>query len=119
MPRVPVHSVDDAPSDSRSVLSDLQARYGKVLNIHGEIAHSPALLSAYAAFNQALADQGSLDGRTREAIALAVGAANSCNYYQSAHTLGGKAAGLSAEQTVAIRAGQVDFAAGWRRVTGS
>ncbi|MDJ0382148.1 carboxymuconolactone decarboxylase family protein [Streptomyces sp. G-G2] len=40
---------------------------------------------------------------------MAVGAVDHCDYCQSAHTLSAKAAGLSEEQTVAIRLGEVDF----------
>ena len=109
MPRIPVHSVDSAPGESRDALKKLEAQFGKVLNIHGEMAHSPAVLHAYVALQQVLADQGTFDGATRETIALAVANVNECDYCQAAHTAGGKAAGLSADQMVAIRAGNVDF----------
>ncbi|MQA06728.1 MAG: carboxymuconolactone decarboxylase family protein, partial [Streptosporangiales bacterium] len=41
---------------------------------------------------------------TREAIALAVGAVDGCDYCQAAHTAAGLRAGLSEDQTKAIRA---------------
>jgi AhpD family alkylhydroperoxidase len=74
-----------------------------------EMAHSPAVLQAYLAIQQAIADEGTFDAATREAIALAVANADECSYCQAAHTAGGKAAGLSEEQMVAVRAGRVDF----------
>jgi hypothetical protein len=45
MPRLPVHSVETAPVTSRDALKHLEGRYGRVLNIHGEMAHSPAVLT--------------------------------------------------------------------------
>ena len=109
MARIPVHTTESAPEQSRDELKALEAKFGKVINIHGEMAHSPVVLQSYIAIQQVIADYGSFDARTREAIALAVGNADECNYCQAAHTGGGKAAGLSNEEMIAIRRGGVDF----------
>lgn len=109
MPRIPVHTVDDAPDSSRDALRQLESKYGKVLNIHGEMAHAPAVLHSYVALQEVIAEHATLDGRTREAIALAVGNQDNCSYCQAAHTGGGKAAGLSDDQMVAIRRGEAGF----------
>ncbi len=108
MTRIPVHTVDSAPEGSRDTLKALEAKFGKVLNIHGAMAHSPAVLETYAAVQRVLRDTGTFDGRTREAIALAVAAVDQCSYCQAAHTAGGKAAGLTEQETIDIRRGQVD-----------
>ncbi len=108
MTRIPVHSVDSAPEGSRDALKALEAKFGKVLNIHGAMAHSPAVLETYAAIQRVLQDTGTFDGRTREAIALAVANVDECTYCQAAHTAGGKSAGLSEQETIDIRRGQVD-----------
>ncbi|WP_435111962.1 carboxymuconolactone decarboxylase family protein [Nocardiopsis synnemataformans] len=108
MPRITVHTVEDAPAEAREGLRSLAAQMGKVLNIHGEMAHSPVVLAAYQGIQQAIADHGTFDARTREAIALAVGAANECAYCQSAHTAAGRAAGWSEQETVQIRSGRID-----------
>jgi uncharacterized peroxidase-related enzyme len=108
MPRIPVHTTDNAPAASGETLRHLEKRFGKVLNIHGGMAHSPVVLETYAAINAAIAEHSTLDAPTREAIALAVGAVDDCTYCQSAHTMSAKAAGLTEEQTVAIRRGDAD-----------
>jgi AhpD family alkylhydroperoxidase len=108
MTRIPVHTVDSAPEGSRDALKKLEATSGKVLNIHGAMAHSPAVLETYVAIQQVLQDAGTFDARTREAIALAVAAVDDCSYCQAAHTAGGKAAGLSEQETVDIRGGRVE-----------
>ncbi len=105
MARVPVHTVESAPEHSRDALKALQAQFGKVLNIHGEMAHAPVVLQAYVALQQVISDYGTFDAATREAVALVVGNVDRCGYCQSAHTLAAKRAGLSEQQTVAIRAG--------------
>lgn len=105
MPRIPVHTIDDAPADSVAALQKIAKQTGKVLNIHAEMAHSPVVMAAYAGIADAIAQHGSFDARTREAIALAVGAVNSCHYCQSAHTISATRAGLTQEQSLAIRSG--------------
>jgi AhpD family alkylhydroperoxidase len=108
MPRIPVHTVDDAPAASEETLRILEKRFGKVLNIHGGMAHSPLVLQTYAAIQAAIAEHSTFDARTREAIALAVGAVDHCDYCQSAHTMAAKKAGYTEEETVAIRRGDAD-----------
>ncbi len=73
MPRVPVHDLDSAPKASRDLLAALKERYGKVLNIYGEMAHAPVVLAAYTGIQAAIAEHGSFDARTREAIAARFG----------------------------------------------
>jgi AhpD family alkylhydroperoxidase len=105
MTRIPVHTVANAPADSLGPLKALEAKFGKVLNIHGAMAHAPVVLQGYAALQGVLADYGTFDARTREAIALVVANVDRCSYWQAVHTGGAKAAGLTTEQTVAIRDG--------------
>ncbi len=90
-------------------LGALAGQFGKVLNIHGAMAHSPVVLQTYVAFQRVIGEYGTFDARVREAIALVVGNVDECSYCQSAHTMGAKAPGLSEAQTIAIRRGQVDF----------
>ena len=72
MPRIPVHSVADTPEQSRDELKALETKFGKVLNIHGEMAHSPVVLQGYVALQRVIGDYGTFDAATREAIALVV-----------------------------------------------
>ena len=109
MPRIPVHTLDSVPEASRDELKALDAKYGKVLNIHAEMAHAPVVLQAFIALQQAIADHGTFDARTREAIALAVAVVDGCSYCEAAHTGGGKAAGLADDEMVAIRRDAVEF----------
>ncbi len=108
MPRIPVHTTDTAPHASREALAKLESKYGKVLNIHGEMAHSPAVLHAYVALQDVLREHATIDAKTREAIALAVGNEDNCDYCQAAHTGGGKAVGLEDDEMLAVRRGKVE-----------
>jgi hypothetical protein len=66
MPRLPVHTLDSAPGNSRDQLKALEAKFGKVLNIHGEMSHSPVVLQSYVALQSVIADYGSFEAPTRE-----------------------------------------------------
>ena len=105
MPRVPVHTVESAPADSRETLDALSKKVGKVLNIHGQMAHAPALLKMYATIEQLLSEESSLEQRERTAIHLTVANVNGCDYCQAAYTGTARAAGHTVEDTKAIRRG--------------
>lgn len=105
MPRVPVHTVADAPAESQETLEALGRQVGKVINIFAEMAHAPALLKMYATTEQLLREESSLDEATRQAIHLAVAHTNDCAYCQAAYTGAAKAAGHSEAATMDIRRG--------------
>ena len=105
MARIPLHSVDDAPEASREALSRLARRFGKVMNIHGEMAHSPAVLNGYLAIQDVIRHHGTFDAQTREAIAIAIGAIDQCGHCQAAHTAGARGAGLPDGDILAARSG--------------
>lgn len=107
MPRVPVHTLDDAPAASRATLGSLAQRVGTVINIFGEMAHAPALLETYASVERTLRERSSLGEPVRQAIHLTVAAVNGCDYCQAAYTGAAKAAGHPEGDTVAIRRGEL------------
>ena len=80
---------------------------GKHLNIFKGMANSPAALDAYLALSGALA-KGELSEKEREVVQLAVGQENACDYCMAAHTMIGKNAGLSEQQTIGARRGKID-----------
>lgn len=75
-------------------------------NIFRGMSNSPGALGAYTALSGAL-KQGTLSQAEIEAIQLAVGQANGCEYCVSAHTVIGKGAGLSEQQTIEARRGKM------------
>lgn len=109
MPRIPVHTVDSAPPAMRPILRTLRNRHGKILNLTGELAHSPAALTMLAAMEEALTVHTTFNVKTREAVSLAVSAANDSTYCQSAHTVAAQAVGWSSDEILIIRSGTVEF----------
>jgi uncharacterized peroxidase-related enzyme len=97
MTRIAPVSNENASEQSQALLDGVQKKLGMTPNLMRTFAHSAATLDAYLKLSDALS-KGSLNGKTREKIALAVGQENSCQYCLSAHSAIGKMVGLSADE---------------------
>lgn len=105
MPRLTVVNPDEATGKTKDLLDAAKKKMGKVPNILKGMANSPGALGAYLGLSEALT-HSVLDGKTREAIALALGEKNGCHYCVAAHTVVAKMQGLSREETLAARRGE-------------
>lgn len=85
MARLTQISDNDASPAAAELFGAIKAKVGAVPNLYRVMANEPAVLSAALGFNDALG-KGSFDQKTREAIALAVAGANTCDYCASAHS---------------------------------
>jgi uncharacterized peroxidase-related enzyme len=94
MSRIAAIDPSIASAAAKPLLDGVQKGMGMAPNTFRVAAQSPAALEALVSLFGATG-KGSLDARTREAIALAVSEANGCDYCLSAHTAIGKRAGLS------------------------
>lgn len=104
MPRIKPIDPAKAEPKAKEVLDGVHKKLGRHPNIFLTLAHSPAVIQAYAQFSGAMATS-SLDGKLREQLALAVGQANNCDYCLAAHTAIGTSLGLSQDDTLAARRG--------------
>ena len=52
MSRIPSHTVEDAPEASRALLQEIIqfSPTGRPLNMHAQMAHSPAVLEVFTAY---------------------------------------------------------------------
>lgn len=104
MARIEPTTIDNAPEGSKPVLENIKSKFGKVPNIFGTLASSPAALKSLMGIFGAL-EGGDLSGVPHEAIALYVGQKNGCKYCTAAHTAKAKMAGASAEDAIGFRKG--------------
>jgi len=83
--RIYRHTIADAPEASRPLLEGILpfSPTGKLLNMHAQMAHSPAVLAAYAAIRQATVTYGTLDPRIRSALMLSTAAVSHSAYAQT------------------------------------
>ena len=85
MSRITSHTIDDAPEASRPLLQGVVqfSPTGRPLNLHAQMAHSPAVLDAYASIRKATATHGTLDPAIRSALMLATAAVAHSDYAES------------------------------------
>ena len=76
MSRIPTHTVEDAPAASRPLLQKIveATPMGRPANLHAQMAHSPAVLTAYTSLRAALAEHTTFDPKVGAALTLAAAA---------------------------------------------
>jgi uncharacterized peroxidase-related enzyme len=97
MTRINPLTIENASPESAEILAGVKNKVGMVPNLYGAIAHSPAALSAYLGFSQAIGES-KISPALREQLALTSAGVNSCDYCSSAHTLMGKGAGVDSDE---------------------
>ncbi|OGA14330.1 MAG: hypothetical protein A3H32_04890 [Betaproteobacteria bacterium RIFCSPLOWO2_02_FULL_63_19] len=106
MPRLNAVTTEQANGRVRELYDGLRKAIGAVPNIYQGVANSPAALDVLLGMGAKLRE-GGLNGAETEAIKLVVAQTYGCNYCLAAHTLVGRKAGLSVEDTLAIRRGAI------------
>ena len=87
-----------------------EASGGRLLALHSDLARSPAALAAYLGLRRAGGDYGSLQPAVVAAVMLTTGAVDGGAYSQAIATQLAMRAGMSLQETIAVRAGDVDDA---------
>jgi uncharacterized peroxidase-related enzyme len=82
---------------AKEVLELAKKRFGMVPNITKVMANNPFILKGWMEFNQYI-EQGTLDPKLRELIAIVVSELNGCEYCLAAHTAIGKTLGLKEKE---------------------
>jgi alkylhydroperoxidase family enzyme len=108
MTRIPNHSIEDAPEASRSLLAEMVqfSPTGRLLNLHAQMAHSPAVLEAYVSIRRATARLGTLDEPIRSALMLAAAVHDGSEYALAIVSALARRSGWQPEQVEALRAGK-------------
>src|SRR5262252_4554712 len=108
MTRIPSHSVADAPEASRALFEEMIqfSPTGRPLNMHAQMAHAPAVLTAYVSIRRATAQLGTLDPPLRSALMLAAATADGSEYAQAVISTLALRAGWSQDDVQALRAGR-------------
>lgn len=104
MPRLNVVTPQQATGRLKELYSAIQRAAGGVPNIYQGVGNSAAALEGVLHIGEVLG-KGQLTAAEIEAIKLAVSQAYGCNYCLAAHSLLGKKAGLTEEETIGIRRG--------------
>jgi hypothetical protein len=107
MNRIPAHTVEDAPAASRPLLQWIaqSSPTGRPLNVHAQMAHSPAVLAAYTSLRAVIAEHGTLDPKVSWALNLATAATVGNGYMIGIASRFARMNGWTEAQTTALRTG--------------
>ena len=107
MSRIPSHSVADAPEAARPILQKIAqaSPSGRPLNLHAQMAHSPAVLAGYASLRGLIAEHGALEPKVSWALNVATAAAVGNGYMIGIATRFARMNGWTEEQIFALRSG--------------
>lgn len=85
MSRFTIHTHETAPEDARPALDKAEANYGRVPNLIGGLAESPAAAEAYLSLSE-LAGKTSFTPTERHVVWFTLNAYHECTYCMAAHT---------------------------------
>ena len=107
MSRFPSHTVEGAPEASRPLLQKIaqSSPTGRPLNVHAQMANSPAVLSGYASLRAVTAEHRTLDPKVSWALNLATAAAIDNDYMIGIASRFARMNGWTDAQIAALRKG--------------
>ncbi|MBV8398927.1 MAG: carboxymuconolactone decarboxylase family protein [Acetobacteraceae bacterium] len=105
MARFPVHTIDSAPEASRSVLRDVQARFGMIPNLAAAMATSPVLIQSFLGIFDKV-HGGNFTEQQIQTVLLTDAVTNGSAWAVAFHTALGLQAGLDLAYVEAMRAGR-------------
>ncbi len=107
MSRIASHTLEDAPAASRPLLQHLiqASPTGRFLNLHAQMAHSPAVLAGYTSLRAAISEHGSFDPKVGAALTVATAATVGNGYMLGIAGRLAQMHGWTEEQVNALRAG--------------
>jgi hypothetical protein len=107
MSRIPTHTIENAPAASRPLLQEIvQATpMGRPANLHAQMAHSPAVLTAYTSLRAVLAEHTAFDPKAGAALTLAAAAGVGNSYMTRIASRLAQMNGWTEQQVTALTTG--------------
>lgn len=107
MIRIPNHTVESAPDGSRALLQSIaqSSPTGHPLNVHAQMANSPAVLAAYISLRAVIAEHGTLDPKVSWALNLATAGTVGNDYMIGIASRFARINGWTEAQIAALRTG--------------
>lgn len=107
MSRIPSHTMEDAPAASKPLLAEMLqfSPTGRLLALHAQMAHAPAVLEAYVSIRKATGRHGTLDQPVRTALMLAAAAVGGNEYALAIISMLALRSGWRPDQVAALAAG--------------
>jgi len=97
------HAVHESSTDKNQAILEIERRTGPS-NFFRAMSHRPAIMREVAQLYGTVMAPGTVTGRLKELIYLAVSTVNECNYCSSHHDVHAKRAGITDEEIENVRA---------------
>ena len=97
-----IHTIDNAPDESRALLQKARDAWGFVPTLHGALAESPIALEAYMNLFE-LVGRSTLSPQERQIAFLATSVLHDCEYCVAGHTFLARQALLAEASVQALR----------------
>ena len=107
MNRFRTHTVEDAPEGSRPLLQEIAqaSPTGRPLNVHAQMAQSPAVLAGYTELRGVIAEHSTLDPKVSWALNLATAATVGNGYMIAIASRFARMSGWTEAEVAALRKG--------------
>ena len=108
MSRIPAHTIEDAPAASRPLLQKIaqSTPAGRPANLHAQMAHSPAVLTAYSSLRAVLVEHATFEPKVGSALTLAVAGGVGNDYMIRIASRLAQMNGWTEDQVAALRTGR-------------
>ncbi|MBD3625551.1 MAG: carboxymuconolactone decarboxylase family protein [Rhodobacteraceae bacterium] len=103
MTKTRIHTVETAPDASKPLLSQALKSTGRIANLHGVMAESPALLEGYQTLHRLALDKTGFSPAERTVIWQSINVEHACHYCVPAHTAIAESEKVDADVTEALR----------------
>lgn len=80
-----IYNTENAPEESREILTKAKKKFGFLPNLMGELAESPATLEAYLMLNEII-EKTELSTAEQQLVILATSIENECGYCSAIHS---------------------------------
>jgi hypothetical protein len=107
MSRIPVHTIERAPSASKALLESIVqgSATGRLLNMQLQMAEAPAVLAQYISLRRMTEEYGTLDARTRTAVLAVAGATLKVDYVEAVTSMVAVLNGWTPEEVTKLCSG--------------
>jgi hypothetical protein len=107
MNRIPVHTLERAPSASKALLESIvhASPTGRPLNMQAQMADAPAVLAGYVSLRGATEEHGTLDPKTRSALMAVAGSTLGVEYVEAITSMLAVRAGWTPEEVTKLCGG--------------
>ena len=98
-----IHTVETASEEAKPVLFEVKKAYGRIPNLYGVFAESPAALKAYLTLNNIFEQSSSFNAIERQVVLMTASFENDCRYCMAAQSVVARMQGVPPSVVKALR----------------